>query len=61
MLSNKKVSASHTFWQDHAWYVLGFTEVKKMRFCRYMQGKESLSIEGVFNKINRFIFNKIIR
>ena len=30
----------------------------KMRFCRYMQGKESLFyIESYFNKINKFIFN----
>ena len=56
MLSNKKVSASHTFWQDHAWYFFGFSEVK-MRFCRYMQGKETFSIEDSFNKINKFIFN----
>ena len=36
-LSSKKVSTSHTFWQDHAWYFLGFSEVK-MRFCHYTQG-----------------------
>ena len=28
MLSNKKVSASYTFWQDHACYFLGFSEFK---------------------------------
>ena len=42
MLSNKKVNVSHTFWHDHAWYFLGFSEVKKMHFYHYMQGKESL-------------------
>ena len=40
MLSNKKVSALHTFWHDHSSYVLGFSEVK-MHLCHYMQGKES--------------------
>ena len=30
-----------------------------MRFCRYMQGKETFSIEGSFNKINKFIFSGV--
>ena len=38
MLSNKRVSASHTFWQDHAWYFFRFFSEVKVRFYRCMQG-----------------------
>ena len=32
-----------------------------MRFCRSMQGKESLLTGMLFNKINKYILNKIMR
>ena len=42
MLFNKKVSTSHTLYilKHHAYYISVCSEVK-MRFCQYMQGKES--------------------
>ena len=56
MLSNKKVNVSHTFWHDHAWYFLGFSEVKKCISIITCKGRRAYSLEGSFNKINNFIF-----
>ena len=56
MLSDQKVSASHTFCHDHALLFLGFSEVK-IAFVITCQVRRAFSLEGSFNKINKFIFN----
>ena len=60
MLPNKKVSASHTFWQDHAWYFFGCSEMKERVSVDTCKVRRDLSLEGNFNMIDMFIFNLII-